>query len=90
MVTKKTSAGAAKNASKVLASPSTGTNSKSAAGSALAQKGSTKVTSKAAATAASQVLRDGRTSTASKSAAGSALSQAKSGTSSGGPRKGGK
>lgn len=87
MVTKKTSPSAATAASKVLSSPSTGTKSKAAAGSALAQKGNSKITSPKAATAASKVLRDGRTSASSKSAAGSALSQTKSGTSSGGPRK---
>ena len=91
MVTKSTSEKVAKTASKVVKSPVTGTASKTAAGSALAQKGNDKKTSAAAASAASKVLRDGRTSTASKSAAGSALSQkanpSASGTSSGGPRK---
>lgn len=92
---KSTSPKAAKSASTTLRSPSTGSASKSAAGSALAQKGTQKVTSPTAAKQASKVLRDGRTSTESRSAAGSALSQAKkfapsvsssSGTSSGGPR----
>jgi hypothetical protein len=92
---KSTSPAAAKKASTVLRSADTAKASKTAAGSALAQKGSSKVTSGKAASAASQVLRDGRTGAASKSAAGSALSQAKtkrapaskSGTNSGGPRK---
>lgn len=95
MVTKTTSARAAKRSSGVLASTSTGKASKAAAGSALSQVNAGKQTSKKAAAAASKVLRDGRTGTASKSAAGSALSQTPgkagarkaSGTSSGGPRK---
>lgn len=95
MATKTTGSKAAKKASNVLSSPSTGKSSKSAAGSSLAQVSPKKVTSPKAASAASKVLRDGRTSAASKSTAGSALSQAPakklasatSGTSSGGPRK---
>jgi len=99
MTTKSTKPKAAKKASTVLSSTSTGKASKSAAGSALTQVNPKKVTSTKVASAASKVLRDGRTSSASKSAAGSALSQApakklptaiasdtKSGTSSGGPR----
>ncbi len=67
---------AASKASKTLNNKSTGSKSKSAAGSALSQtKAPKKVTSKRAASAASSVLRDGRTSKTSKSAAGSALSQ---------------
>ena len=74
---KVTSQPAASNASKTLASQSTGKASKSAAGSALSQhKAPTKQTSQEAASAASQTLRDDRTGKASKSAAGSALSQA--------------
>lgn len=91
---KSTGTAAAKKASAVLRSGDTGKSSKSAAGSALAQKDSTKVTSQRAATSASRVLRDGRSSASAKSAAGSALSQSgggKSGggkgTGSGGPRK---
>jgi len=95
MSTKSTGPKAAKKASTVLASPSTGKSSKSAAGSTLAQVNPAKVTSMKAATAASKVLREGRTGSASKTAAGSALSQTPSkkfastasGTSSGGPRK---
>jgi hypothetical protein len=95
MVKKTTGPDAAKKASNVLSSTSTGKSSKIAAGSSLAQVIPAKVTSKRAATAASKVLRDGRTSAASKTAAGSALSQTASknvtnnasGTSSGGPRK---
>jgi len=67
---------AAKNASKVLRSKSTGKKSKAAAGSALSQtKAPKKTTSKKVASKASSVLRDGRTSKSSKSAAGSALTQ---------------
>ena len=95
MAPKTTGPKAAKKASTVLSSASTGKTSKSAAGSTLAQVSPAKVTSKKVATAASKVLRDGRTSSASKTAAGSALSQAPakkltstaSGTNSGGPRK---
>jgi hypothetical protein len=95
MATKTTGPKAAKKASNVLLSTSTGKSSKSAAGSSLAQVSPPKVTSSKAATAASKVLRDGRTSAASKTAAGSTLSQTPgkkvtstaSGTSSGGPRK---
>jgi hypothetical protein len=86
MVTKSTSPKAAKAASKVLKSPSTGAASKTAAGSALSQTGNKKQTSPKAATAASKTLRDGRTGVASKTAGGSALAQ-DSGTNSGGPRK---
>lgn len=100
MATKTTKPTTAKKAATVLSSASTGTASKSAAGSALTQVNPKKATSTKVASAASKVLRDGRTSSASKSAAGSALSQASakkspagiasdtnSGTSSGGPRK---
>ena len=63
MATKQTQPKAAKAASKVLKSPSTGKASKTAAGSALTQSKSKKeTTSKRAATAASKVLRDGRPS----------------------------
>lgn len=78
MTSKMTGPRAAAAAAKVLNSPSTGSNSKTAAGSALTQsrtRGET--TSPRAASAASQVMRDGRTSAASKSAAASALSQAR-------------
>lgn len=69
---------AAKAAASVLASNSTGRNSRTAAGSALTQsRTNSERTSARAASAASQVLRDGRTSAASKSAAGSALAQRK-------------
>ncbi len=67
---------ASKNASKALRNKNTGSNSKTAAGSALSQtKAPKKVTSQEAASKASQVLRDKRTSKESKSAAGSALAQ---------------
>jgi hypothetical protein len=77
-MSKMTGPKAAKAASHVLNSPSTGKASKAAAGSALTQSRTRgESTSPKAATAASQVLRDGRTSAASKTAAGSALSQAR-------------
>ena len=73
---KVTSKKAASSASKTLTSKSTGTKSKTAAGSALSQvKATNKQTSAKAATAASKTLTDGRTSKTSKSAAGSALAQ---------------
>lgn len=75
---KQTSKPAASKASQTLLSKSTGSNSKTAAGSALSQKNAPKKqTSPKAASAASEALRDGRTSKATKSAAGSALTQAK-------------
>jgi hypothetical protein len=73
-----TSQSAARSASRVLDSSSSGRNSRTAAGSALTQsKAPRERTSANAASAASQVLRDGRTSADSKAAAGSALSQRK-------------
>lgn len=77
---KTTGGKAASSASGTLRSGSTGSRSKTAAGSALSQTSAPKkTTSPKAASAASSVLRDGRTSAASKSAAGNALSQAKDG-----------
>lgn len=75
MANKVTGGKAASKSSSVLRSPSTGANSKTAAGSALAQVAPPKVTTAKAATAASAVLRDGRTSVAAKAAAASALAQ---------------
>lgn len=70
---------AAKAASTVLSSTSTGKSSKSAAASALSQAHAPKkITSTSAASAASKVLRDGRTGVAAKRAAGSALAQKES------------
>ncbi|SDQ81951.1 hypothetical protein SAMN05216569_2178 [Pseudoxanthomonas sp. CF125] len=78
MTNKTTGGKAAKAASTVLRSPSTGVNSKIAAASTLTQSRTSKEsTSARAATAASQVMRDGRTSAASKTAAASALAQAR-------------
>ena len=71
----KTGRKAASNASATLRSGSTSNKSKSAAGSALSQRGTAKKTSAAAASAASKTLRNAGTSKKSKSAAGSALSQ---------------
>jgi hypothetical protein len=69
---------AATKASTILRNPSSSAKSKTAAGSALAQrKAPAADTSKRAASQASSVLRDGRTSAAAKSAAGSALAQRK-------------
>lgn len=75
MSNKVTGSKVARTASSVLQSKSTGSNSKTGAGSALSQVAPNKVTSAKAASAASAVLRDGRTSAASKSAAASALAQ---------------
>lgn len=67
---------AAKAASKTLRTPSTGKDSKTAAGSDLSQtKAPKKTTGKKAATSASKVLNDGRTNATSKTAAASDLSQ---------------
>ena len=74
-MSKETGKTAATKASKTLTKRSTSSKSKTAAGSALSQTGTSRVTSKRAATKASSTLRDGRTSKMSKSAAGSALSQ---------------
>ncbi len=63
---------AASNASKTLTDESTGSKSKTSAGSALSQ---TDAPEKSTSKSASKVVSDGRTSKASKSAAGSALSQ---------------
>lgn len=71
-----TSKPAASSASRTMTNPSTGQSSKSAAGSALSQKGAPeKQTGSAAGKSASKTLGDGRTNADSKSAAGSALTQ---------------
>ena len=73
---KQTGAKSASDASKTLRDGSTGSDSKSAGGSALSQrKAPGKETSSKAAGSASDTLRDGRTNRSSKGAAGSALSQ---------------
>ena len=75
-MSRETSKGAAARASQVLRNPSSTTEQKSAAASALTQrKSQLEVTSAAAATKASDVLRDPFASKAAKSAAASALSQ---------------
>ena len=71
----RTSKAAASAAGRTLRSPTAGKPAKSAAGSALTQKGSNEVTSKKSASAASKTLRNPRASKAAKSAAGSALTQ---------------
>lgn len=73
---KVTSKKAATAASKTLKDKRTSTDSKSAAGSALAQrKAPKKVTSENAAGSASKTLKDKATAKKSKTAAGSALTQ---------------
>ncbi len=67
---------AASAAAKTLRNPKASAPAKSAAGSALTQRGSPKeVTSAAAASKAAKVLRSASASKAAKSAAGSALTQ---------------
>ncbi|MBB33990.1 MAG: hypothetical protein CME88_13245 [Hirschia sp.] len=70
-----TSKRAASSASKTLRNPTASKSAKSAAGSALAQRGNTKETKSAAASAASKTLANPKASKAAKSAAGSALTQ---------------
>jgi hypothetical protein len=71
----RTSKPAASAAGRTLRSPTAGKSARSAAGSALTQKGSNEVTSKKSASAASKTLSNPRASKAAKSAAGSALTQ---------------
>lgn len=72
----KTGRGAASAAGKTLSSSKSSPAAKSAAGSALTQRGSAKeVTSKATASKAAKVLSSPTASKAAKSAAGSALTQ---------------
>lgn len=67
---------AASQAAKVLRDPNASAAAKSAAGSALTQRGTElEQTSRAAATRASQVLRDPNATAAQKSAAASTLTQ---------------
>lgn len=75
MANEKTSRKAASAAAKVLSNPKSTPAAKSAAGSALTQRGSTEVTGKAAASKAAKVLSSPTASKAAKSAAGSALTQ---------------
>ncbi len=75
MTRKTTGAKAASAASKTLRDGRTGTDSKSAAGSALSQVNKGRTTGKKAAEAASNVLQSSSTGATSKRAAGSALSQ---------------
>lgn len=73
---KRTSKDAAKASSKVLQDGRTAAKSKSAAGSALSQAGSSKkATGAKAADKASKVLKDTASGAKSKKAAGSALAQ---------------
>lgn len=74
-MTEKTSKKAASNAARTLTSPTATPAAKSAAGSALAQRGTSDVTSKAAAAKAAKTLASPSASRAAKSAAGSALTQ---------------
>lgn len=76
MASEKTGQKAASAAGRVLSNPKSSSAAKSAAGSALTQRGSTKeTTSKAAASKAAKVLSSPTASKAAKSAAGSALTQ---------------
>jgi len=72
---KQTSAGAASKAGKTLASKTATPAQKSAAASALTQKGSSEMTGKGAASKAGKTLGSKGASSASKSAAASALAQ---------------
>lgn len=71
----KTSRAAASAAARTLSNPKASAVAKSAAGSALTQKGSKEVTSAAAASKASATLRSPTASKAARSAAASALTQ---------------
>ncbi|MEZ5775204.1 MAG: hypothetical protein R3D33_11025 [Hyphomicrobiaceae bacterium] len=68
---------AASSAAKVLRDPKASKEAKSAAASALTQKGSKENTSKKVATSAAKTLRDPKASKEAKSAAASALKQKK-------------
>ena len=76
-MSKHTGGKAATNASKTISDGRTGSDSKTAGGSALSQadRSHDKSTGEKAAHSASEVLQDNSTSKKSKSAAGSALSQ---------------
>jgi hypothetical protein len=71
----KTGRAAASAAGRTLSNPLASAAAKSAAGSALTQRGSNEVTSKAAASKAAKTLSSATASKAAKSAAGSALAQ---------------
>jgi hypothetical protein len=71
----RTSRAAASAAGRTLSNPKASAAVKSAAASALTQRGSSEVTSKAAASKAAKVLSSPTASKAAKSAAGSALTQ---------------
>ena len=75
-MSKETGKRAASKASAIMRNPSASSKAKSAAASALSQRGTPKkVTSQPAASKASSTLRNPRTSSTAKSAAASALSQ---------------
>lgn len=71
----KTSAKVASAAAKVLKDPKASKNAKSAAASALTQKGSDEKTSSRVASKAAKVLKDPKASKAEKTVAASALTQ---------------
>jgi len=72
-----TSGKVASAAAKVLKDPKSSKDAKTAAASALTQKGSTETTGKKAASAASKVMKDPKASKEAKSVAASALTQKK-------------
>lgn len=72
-----TSRKVASTAAKVLKDPKASKDAKTAAASALTQKGSTEQTGKKAASAAAKVMKDPKASKEAKSVAASALTQKK-------------
>lgn len=72
-----TSGKVASAAAKVLKDPKASKDAKTAAASALTQKGSTETTGKKAASAAAKVMKDPKASKEAKTAAASALTQKK-------------
>ena len=72
-----TSSKVASTAAKVLKDPKASKDAKTAAASALTQKGSTEQTGKKAASAAAKVMKDPKASKEAKSVAASALTQKK-------------
>jgi hypothetical protein len=72
-----TSGKVASAAAKVLKDPKASKDAKTAAASALTQKGSTETTGKKAASAAAKVMKDPKASKEAKSVAASALTQKK-------------
>lgn len=71
----KTTGRVASKASSILRNPGASQTSKSVAGSALSQAGTSKQTSSKVASKASKALNDGRSSSTTKTLAGSVLTQ---------------